>query len=169
MYLFYIHNESTLAIMTASMIRNQLIGVGVLMMLPVLVWSQDDLLASHSDEISPHLQLNNSKVEEALIIDKEASGSSYPSMEEEMKIYMELKTKTPKAFFFPNPSKGVVWIEHNLGRETNLFIEDLDGNVVFQAQRLQVKKLDLTTFKSGKYLLRLTSGSKEVSKQLIVR
>lgn len=106
---------------------------------------------------------------EVILVDAGLKTSSYPSMEEEMAMYMELMKDMPVAFFFPNPTKGIIWLEHNLGTDCEVFIKDLGGNILYTAKNLQAKKIDMTRFSAGRYLLELKAGTKLVTKQLEVR
>ncbi|NNC84308.1 MAG: T9SS type A sorting domain-containing protein [Flavobacteriales bacterium] len=155
--------------MTASMIRTRSIGLGMLIFILSPVLAQEGLLAEHSEPIDSFPQQSFDEPEADLLVDRSGTESTYPSMEEEMAIYMELKSKEAKAFFFPNPSKGIIWIEHNLGRDTDLSIADLEGRIIFRADNLQAKKLDLRSFDSGRYILELSNGQKTVSKVLVIR
>jgi len=154
--------------MTASM-RNHIIGVGVLMIISIHGSSQQGLWSTSEKYEPPAEQQTEVAENSAIVVDRNIKSKSFPSMEEEMAMYMALRAKEPKAFFFPNPSKGVIWIEHNLGKETNLSILDSKGKVVFTAEKLKAQKIDLSTFKSGSYILVLNNRKDEVSKDLVVR
>jgi len=104
-----------------------------------------------------------------IVIDFKSKSASYPSMEEEMSIYLKLKNEKPQAFFFPNPSNGILWIEHNLGPSVALIITDVSGKAIFTAKSLNANKLDMKGFKGGNYFLILKSDKGEVKKAITVK
>lgn len=151
------------------MIIKQFIGVGVLMTIYLVPLAQDFYPQINVATKIAALQGADDPEQKAIIVDTSSKKKSFPSMEEEMSMYVELKSKEPKAYFFPNPSDGIVWIEHNLGKETDLLISDMSGEVIFTAENLNATKLDLSTFKSGDYSISLTNGAQEVSRRLYVK
>jgi hypothetical protein len=112
------------------------------------------------------IQQSESNLKSELIIDVNQKNGAYPSLEEEMSIYMALKDARPQAFFFPSPSNGIVWIEHNLGDEVLLTVTDMDGERLYTANDMNVKKLDMRHFRAGRYLLSL-EGQKGLVKRYI--
>ena len=104
-----------------------------------------------------------------LVVDFKVKAGSYPTMEEEMSIYMKLKEDKPLAFFFPNPSNGILWIEHNLGSNITLIIKDKSGKPIFTARDLKANKLDMKGFKAGDYVLVLSGNKGEVTRKITVK
>ena len=125
-------------------------------------------ISAQSEERIAYAQ-SNTEFSTDLVIDFKVKSGSYPSMEEEMNIYMRLKEDKPQAFFFPNPSNGILWIEHNLGANVTLYIKDRNGKPVFTAHDLKANKLDMKGFKSGSYLLVLKGVKGEVSRSITVK
>lgn len=107
--------------------------------------------------------------DDTIIVDSDSSVKSYPTMEEEMDMYVELRSEPARAFFFPNPSTGVVWIEHNLGSGVTVEILESAGRVVFEAKEMSSIKLDLTDFPRGRYSIQLTAGDTRLVRELEVR
>mgnify|MGYP002628197873 FL=1 len=112
---------------------------------------------------------SNTEYSADLVIDFKVKSGSYLTMDEEMNIYLRLKEDKPQAFFFPNPSNGILWIEHNLGSNVTLYIKDRYGKPVFTAHDLKANKLDLKGFKSGSYLLILKGEKGEVTRSISVK
>ncbi len=112
------------------------------------------------------MQSESSGSADAIIVNTNSSVNSYPSMEEEMEMYIELHSELPLAFFFPNPSNGIVWIEHNFGADATVVIKDVSGRVVFEAKSLNAKKLDLTEFAKGNYYIQVISNERQITKSL---
>ena len=108
-------------------------------------------------------------VNSGLVIDVNHKIGAYPTLEEEMSIYLALREETPRAFFFPSPSNGIVWIEHNLGSQVTLSVLDTQGQRLYTAQDMQVKKLDMGHFKPGRYLLSLEGTRGTVKRQISVK
>ena len=106
--------------------------------------------------------------DDMVLVDLHSQAKVYPTMEEEMAMYVSLRSSTPRAFFFPNPSGGIVWVEHNFGKGTEVRIKSVEGNILFKAKDLQAKKLDLKAFAPGDYIIEVVNGDKSCSKRLRV-
>lgn len=142
----------------------------------VVAGSQANLLAHDLsidvvlDQREEEIQIE-SEVEEhsdAIIVDTSSNEKVYPSLEEEMEMYLQLRSEAPLAYFFPNPSNGIVWIEHNLGSDTSVQIKDNTGTLVFEAKKMKAKKLDLSEFEAGRYSIELIKGKNRVIRGLKV-
>jgi hypothetical protein len=129
---------------------------------------QDGFLNEKAGNFLAQIQSQSSEIADVIIIDTGCSVNSYPSMEEEMEMYIDLRSELPLAFFFPNPSNGIIWIEHNLGSDTTIIIRDVTGQVMLEAQYLNAKKLDLTDFNKGSYFIQLLSKEKQITQTLEV-
>lgn len=155
--------------MRLQTLNNRLMWAIVLVISITTPYSQSNYASwPETSEVQDRVD-RKSGVEETLIVDHTTSRKSYPSMDEEVSMYMELKGPGPKAFFFPNPSTGVVWIEHNLGSGTDLSISDDSGYTVFKAYDMEIRKVDLTRFISGNYEMTLANNTAQIRKKLIVK
>jgi hypothetical protein len=165
----YIHLEPISENMAVSMILNRVFSTGVLFFFSMIMCAQESLIASVNHTANLFEQHSAGETAGVIIVDLNSNVQSYPSMEEEMDMYMELSNDQPKAFFFPNPSSGIVWLEHNLGKECKVIIRDSDGVSLYEAINHRTQKLDLNSFKTGEYLIELTNGFSTVTRSLSVR
>lgn len=143
--------------------------VAIFLLLSSSAFAQDGLLASTNEADFSSAQSMSSDAVDNVIVDSNSDYQSYPSMEEEMKMYMELMSDEPRAFFFPNPSKGIVWLEHNLGKICKVTISDKNGSILLTALNYESQKLDLSSFMKGEYLIEVSNGDKRVTRSLTVR
>ncbi|WP_083925379.1 FG-GAP-like repeat-containing protein [Flexithrix dorotheae] len=72
--------------------------------------------------------------------------------------------------FYPNPTTGLLSIEfsENQFKGSNLRVVDLGGNViVYLNPQNGLETIDISSFKPGIYLLKVTNGNQEFSKKII--
>lgn len=119
-------------------------------------------------EVEIQIESGVEEVSNAIIVDKSSKEKVYPSLDEEMDMYLQLRSESPLAYFFPNPSNGIVWIEHNLGSDASVQIKDAAGITVFEAKKMKAKKLDLSEFEAGRYSIELVKGENRVIRGLKV-
>ncbi len=124
----------------------------------------DTHFPAETDQIKPVIE----EFSDEIIIDSSSSESSYPSMEEEMEMYLQLRSDLPLVFFFPNPSKGIIWIEHNLGSDASVQIKDSSGVLIFEVKEMKAKKLDFSEFDVGRYSIELVNGDNRLIRSITV-
>ena len=79
-----------------------------------------------------------------------------------------LDVEVMKFKLFPNPSKNVVYISHNLGHG-NYRILDLSGKIVLGGElTLQTEVIDLSMLSNGHYYIRINNDEQAATQKLIV-
>ncbi|NND95239.1 MAG: T9SS type A sorting domain-containing protein [Flavobacteriales bacterium] len=85
-----------------------------------------------------------------------------------MEMYMQLSSDSAFVFFFPNPSKGIVRIEHILDSDASLLIKDSSGALIFEAKKMNAKKWDFSEFDAGEESIELSKGQNRLIRGLEV-
>lgn len=146
-----------------------LLALCALLFGPISASAQSDLLASNDEIELVEEQHSAANAENNIIVDPDSETNAYPSMEDEMRMYIQLKKDVPQMYCFPNPSNGVVWLEHNLGDEVTLTIIDNTGKLQHEAENQKAKKVDLSDYEPGSYQLVLSNGEKALERQIVVK
>lgn len=76
--------------------------------------------------------------------------------------------KTDDLLIFPNPGKDVFTISMNNSEASVVEVYDLLGNLVTKTQMLNEYKLDLSDQKKGVYIVKITTGDKQINKKIIL-
>ena len=68
---------------------------------------------------------------------------------------------------YPNPTKGLIYVKGNVGKETKVSVSDMTGKVVLTNPAYFNQMIDLSNLPSGIYFVKIIDGKKAIVKKVV--
>ena len=136
-----------------------------------LQWNIDDPVSEFEDQRNPHLQ--NEYGNRNPFIDNPYLATIIwggEPAEDRWELFSTEDNLFENLTVYPNPASDALWIQNTTLIEGTVTVYDILGKVIIQEEMDSSKKsMDVSNLVGGIYILKITSGNKQIIKKIIIK